>query len=505
MPSCMTMSHVRPRITGGAHQRVGTDLHAVEVDAVLRVGRDRHQLGERDAGGLRVDEEQRRSLGGPGEHEQPVGGLGERDVALHPVEPPAVTVGGRGQLHTLRPEAARRLEPRGRDDRIAGRDPRQPLGPLGVRPRPREHAPAHHRAHEVRRWRQRAPELGVDDDRVEHGHAAAAVLLGQRHAEQAEVGELLPELVGVPDRVVLHLAHDVEAAVPGAHPGNGLAEHLLLGREVEIHHGLQSSPWRRHGLSSGEVGTATFASDSVQITSPTRMVRSSSTQPQPAVVDRHVAHDALDHHRVAGEDRLPHLEAQAAEPSGRSGPVGDEALEPRALVRRVEEDVLHALALDREVVVVVHRTPVAGGQGTEHDGRRRDVVGEVGQHVAHRDLVDFDHATPCGTRVASVAEAGPPLDADQLGVLVAVLDVDHPEAPGAETARLFLADRHETLCARDPVAGPHRLVEGGDVLGHDRLGELEARLQVEVDLQRQLLDRAPGGPVVRAEPRRQQR
>src|SRR4029077_6400628 len=95
------------------------------------------------------------------------------------------------------------------------------------------------------------------------------------------LGELLPELVGVPDRVVLHLAHDVEAAVPGAHPGNGLAEHLLLGREVEIHHGLQSSSWRRHGLSSGEVGTATFASDSVQITSPTRIVRSSSTQPQP--------------------------------------------------------------------------------------------------------------------------------------------------------------------------------------------------------------------------------
>ena len=109
-----------------------------------------------------------------------------------------------------------------------------------------------------------------------------------------------------------------------------VAQHLLLGREVEIHQGLQSSPWRCHGLSSGEVGIATFTSDSVQVTSPTRTVRSSSTQAHPVVVDGlHVAHGALDHHRVAGEDRLAHLEAQPPEAPLRSRPVGDEALEPR--------------------------------------------------------------------------------------------------------------------------------------------------------------------------------
>ena len=59
---------------------------------------------------------------------------------------------------------------------------------------------------------ERAPELRVDDHRVEHRHAAAAVLLGQRHAEQAELGELLPELVGVADRVVLHRSDHVEPA-----------------------------------------------------------------------------------------------------------------------------------------------------------------------------------------------------------------------------------------------------------------------------------------------------
>ena len=54
--------------------------------------------------------------------------------------------------------------------------------------------------------------------------------------------ELRPERVGVADGVVLHRADDVEAAVARAHAGDRLAQHVLLGSEVEIHHGLQSSP-----------------------------------------------------------------------------------------------------------------------------------------------------------------------------------------------------------------------------------------------------------------------
>ena len=66
-----------------------------------------------------------------------------------------------------------------------------------------------------------------------------------------------------------------------------------------------------------------------------------------------------EHHRVAGEHRALHAELHAPEPAGRARPVGEEALEPRRLVRRVQEDVLGAVAVDREVVVVVHRPPVA--------------------------------------------------------------------------------------------------------------------------------------------------
>src|SRR5205085_12665877 len=41
-----------------------------------------------------------------------------------------------------------------------------------------------------------------------------------------------------------------------------------------------------------------------------------------------------------------------------------------------QEDVADAVALGGEVVVVMLRTPVAGGQCPEHDGRGRDVVGQ---------------------------------------------------------------------------------------------------------------------------------
>ena len=49
---------------------------------------------------------------------------------------------------------------------------------------------------------------------------------------------------------------------------------------------------------------------------------------------------------------------------------------------------------------------------------------------------------------------------------------------------------------RSTVAGPHRLVEHDRVVGHHRLGQPEALLQVEVHLQRQRLlgaARAPSG------------
>jgi hypothetical protein len=52
------------------------------------------------------------------------------------------------------------------------------------------------------------------------------------------------------------------------------------------------------------------------------------------------------------------------------------------LVGGVEEDVPGAVALDGEVLVVVHGSPVAAGEGTQHDGRGGHVDAQRRQGVA---------------------------------------------------------------------------------------------------------------------------
>src|SRR5205085_12192384 len=67
----------------------------------------------------------------------------------------------------------------------------------------------------------------------------------------------------------------------------------------------------------------------------------------------------------------------------------------------VHEDVARPVAVHREVVVGVHRAPVAARNGTEHDRRRVDVVGELRQPVAGVHIGECDpvpayegHASP---------------------------------------------------------------------------------------------------------------
>ena len=87
-------------------------------------------------------------------------------------------------------------------------------------------------------------------------------------------------------------------------------------------------------------------------------------------------------------DLLHLVRMHPAEAAVGAGPVGDVALEPGGLVGGVQEDVLGAVAVDGEVVVVVHRSPVAAGEGTEHDRGGGDVVAESRQLVAHGHVVE---------------------------------------------------------------------------------------------------------------------
>src|SRR5207248_4748988 len=106
---------------------------------------------------------------------------------------------------------------------------------------------------------------------------------------------------------------------------------------------------------------------------------------------------------------------------------------------------------------------------------------------------------------AAIPEAGPRLDADEVAAVVAVLDVDDPEPPGAELGLLLRTDRAQPLAGADDVARSHRLVERDRVVAHHGLGQPEPLLQVEVHLQREWLHVPAGRPVVRPEPGRQRR
>jgi hypothetical protein len=109
----------------------------------------------------------------------------------------------------------------------------------------------------------------------------------------------------------------------------------------------------------------------------------------PGLVGRHVLDRTRKHHRIAGKDRVIHAKFHPTETPFRPRPVGHVAFEPRGLIRRVHEDVARSVPVDRKVVIVMHRPPIARGQRAEHDRRRRHVVGKLRQFIAGVDVGGF--------------------------------------------------------------------------------------------------------------------
>ena len=81
-----------------------------------------------------------------------------------------------------------------------------------------ERSSAEDRAHEVGRGCERAAELLVEDDAFEGTHPRTAVLLRKEEADQVEVGELLPQLRRIADRVVLEFPDDAQRASSSRRP-----------------------------------------------------------------------------------------------------------------------------------------------------------------------------------------------------------------------------------------------------------------------------------------------
>jgi hypothetical protein len=72
-----------------------------------------------------------------------------------------------------------------------------------------------------------------DEGQLVHPHAAPAVLLGQVDAHEAGLGHRFPELVG--PATGLRLLPVVVMPEPGGELADGLAQHLVFGRLVEVH------------------------------------------------------------------------------------------------------------------------------------------------------------------------------------------------------------------------------------------------------------------------------
>ena len=226
---------------------------------------------------------------------------------------------------------------------------------------------------------------------------------GRSSPIRSSVAELAPELGGVADRVVLHLPHDGRATRAGEQAAHHLAEHLLLVGEVEINMVVRPCVRASSGRRGGARGCRRVsrhgdADGGGGADGARRRAASTSTvaQPQPASSVSTSVTVPREHHRVAGEHRVRMRKCMRPSRPG-AGPVGHVALEPGRLVGGVEEDVLGAVALGGELVVVVHRPPVAGGERAEHDGGGRDVVVQLGQRVADGDLVQHDRRGPACT------------------------------------------------------------------------------------------------------------
>ncbi len=93
------------------------------------------------------------------------------------------------------------------------------------------------RARRVRRRAQRATELFEHDRGVDHAHARPAELLGHEQTDDPHVAQAVPHRVAA-ERVavgVVLLAHVADRCLVGQETPHGVAQHLLIGTELEVH------------------------------------------------------------------------------------------------------------------------------------------------------------------------------------------------------------------------------------------------------------------------------
>ena len=180
-------------------------------------------------------------------HEEDVGDVGPRDEPLPARERPALARLLRARLRRLRAPVELGIEEGDRRARVARRDGGEPalLLRLGAgeldRRRRKDRRP-------VRAGVRRPAHLLEEQGGLDHAEAAAAVRLGQREAEPAELRDLLPQRVALTARVVPQEAHRRGLHVLVEEPAGRVLQELLVGAEREVHGvrpsgGPRALPW----------------------------------------------------------------------------------------------------------------------------------------------------------------------------------------------------------------------------------------------------------------------
>jgi hypothetical protein len=161
------------------------------------------------------------------------------DVRLGSGERPAVAVGHRRQVQRLEVPPSTVLGEGERRDPAAVGDAGQELGRGRLVAAVQDRVGAEHRAAEVRRDQQRAAGLLQHDGELDEREAAAAELLRDGEALQAELaGHLLPHRAVVPGRVGHQGPHRRGGRLGGEEAAHRCPKFVLLRGEHEFHDGL---------------------------------------------------------------------------------------------------------------------------------------------------------------------------------------------------------------------------------------------------------------------------
>ena len=205
----------------------------------------------RHAGRVGVNEKQAEAAhlalaaGEPCEHNQLVCAVAIEHETFFATQQIAVAVLLRCRLDVERAPAGLWFRMRQRQPQLAAGDLGDQLGALGRRRAVAQRGARQHDAREIGLQRQGAAERLLRQHDLDGAAAVAAVLLGERRAQQAELGVLPPKLFAEAERARAVCLALLEAVFVLHQPRQIVGDQFLFVAEIEVHEiRALRSPWR---------------------------------------------------------------------------------------------------------------------------------------------------------------------------------------------------------------------------------------------------------------------